>query len=57
MGKATKHLVKAIQIDYPDEAKRDDYQIEFNYSTNKGDQTELCTYTINGEAASVNYFY
>lgn len=57
MGKATKHLVRIIQIDYPEEAKRDDYQIEFNYSINKEEQTELCTYNFNGEAASVNYFY
>lgn len=57
LGKATKHLVRAIQIDFPEEAKREDYQIEFSYSTNREEQTELCTYNINGEAASVNYTY
>lgn len=57
MGKATKHLVHIIQIDYPEEAKREDYQIQFNYFVNKEEQTELCTYNINGQAASVNYYY
>ena len=57
LGKATKHLVHIIQIDFPEEAKREDYQIEFSYSTNREEHTELCTYNINGEAASVNYTY
>ena len=57
LGKATKHLVKAIQIDYPDEAKKDDYSVEFKYSTNKSDQIELCTFILNDEAVSVNYVY
>lgn len=57
MGKATKHLVQAVQIDYPEEANKEDSQIQFSYSTNKAGNTELCTYNINGEAASVNYTY
>lgn len=57
LGKATKHLVKSVQIDYPDEAKKDDYSVEFRYSTNKSDQIELCTFILNDEAVSVNYVY
>lgn len=57
LGKATKHLVQTIQVDYPDEAKKDDFTVDFNYSTNKEDHIQLCTFILNGEAASVNYTY
>jgi hypothetical protein len=57
LGKATKHLVRLIEIDYPDEAKKDDFTIEFEYSTNKEDYTELCTFKLDGRAVSVNYTY
>lgn len=57
LGKPTKHLVQTIQVDYPDEAKMEDYEVSFNYSTNKNGHIELCTFLINGEAASVNYTY
>ena len=57
MGKATKHLVQTIHVDYPEEAKKDDFKVDFNYSSNKEDNIQLCTYILNGEAVSVNYTY
>lgn len=57
LGKASKHLVHSIMVDYPEEAKKEDYRVEFNYSSNKDFQVQLCTYVLNGEAASVNYTY
>lgn len=57
LGRATKHLVQTIHVDYPEEAKKDDFKVDFNYSSNKEDNIQLCTYILNGEAVSVNYTY
>lgn len=57
LGKATRHLVASLQVDFPEEAKQEDYLLNFVYSVNKEEQVDLCNYTLNGEAASVNYYY
>ena len=57
MGRGTKHLVQTILVDYADEAREEDYRIDFSYSTNKEDHVQLCTFILDGEAVSVNYGY
>lgn len=57
LGKATRHLIQTLEVDYPEEAKYGDYRVDFNYSTNKEGQIDLCNFTLNGAAASVNYYY
>lgn len=57
LGKATRHMVKTIQVDYPEESNMQDYELNFNYATNKEGQIKLCTFIVNGEAASTNYEY
>lgn len=56
LGKATDNVIKTIAVDYPDEANKEDYNVEFQYSV-KNSQIQLCTFILNGEAASVNYTY
>ena len=57
MGKSTKRLIKTLQIDYSDESNMQDVELNFNYSTDKNGNVELCTFIYNNEAASANYTY
>lgn len=57
LGKPSQHLLGSISVDYPAGMNKKDYKVDFNYSVNKQNQIQLCTFILDGEAVSVNYTY